>query len=114
VTLLVVISYAAIAGLARPFTLPADLAAAVAGTAILVIALLAAPAEPVRPRQTGAGWWRLLAGMVVVLELVEFFGGSRGSHPTLSSLAAPVLGHWPGRSAAYALWLLLGRALARR
>jgi hypothetical protein len=113
-TLTVVVGYAAIAGLARPFTLPADLAAAVAGTAVLVMARLAGPAVPGRPRPSGAGWWALLAGTVVVLELVEFFGGARASHPTLSSLVGPALACWPARSAAYAGWLWFGRALARR
>jgi hypothetical protein len=113
-TLAIVVCYAAVAGLARPFTEPADVAAAVAGVTVLVVAGLTRPdAATVRRRPVGTRWWALLAGLVVALELVELFAGDRSGHPTLSSLALPVLATWPGRSLAYALWLLLGAALAR-
>ena len=110
----VAVGYAVVAGLARPFTLPADVAAAVAGMTVLLVAAFAGETEPPRPRPVGAGWWAALVALVAVVELVEFSGGPRGAHPTLSSLAAAPLAHWPGRSAAYAAWLLLGCALARR
>ncbi|HEX3908578.1 MAG TPA: hypothetical protein VHW92_11670 [Mycobacteriales bacterium] len=113
-TLTIVVGYAAVAGLARPFTVAADVAAAIAGVTVLVVAALTRSTGPARPRPAGARWWALLAGLVVVVELVELFAGDRGSHPTLSSLAAPVLAAWLGRSVAYALWLLFGVALARR
>jgi hypothetical protein len=105
---------AAGAGLARPFTLPADVGAGIAGVVALVVAALAAPADPPRPRPAGVRWWALLAGVALALELIELFGAPRAAHPTLSSLAGPVLAHWPGRTAAYLAWLSLGRALARR
>ncbi len=113
-TLAIVVGYAALAGRARPFTLPADVAAAAAGVTVLAVAALTRPARADRPRPVGMRWWALLAGLVVALELVELFAGGRGSHPTLSSLAAPLLAAWIGRSLAYALWLLFGVSLARR
>jgi putative Ca2+/H+ antiporter (TMEM165/GDT1 family) len=113
-TLTIVVGYAAVAGLARPFTVPADLAAAVAGVTVLAMAAFTRPNRPARSRPAGVRWWALLAALVVALELAELFAGDRGHHPTLSSLAAPVLAAWLGRSIGYALWLLFGVALARR
>lgn len=113
-TLAAVVGYAAVAALARPFTLPADVAAGVAGATVLLVAAFTAPGDQARRASPGLRWWALLAGLVVALELTELFGGPRSSHPTLSSMAGPTLSHWPGRCAAYIAWLWLGRALARR
>jgi hypothetical protein len=109
------VAYAALAGLARPFTLPADVAAAVAGVAVLAAAALAGPAPgEAWPWPPGLRWWVVLTVVLVGLELAELFGGPRPSHPTLSSLSGPLLGHWAGRAAVYLAWLWLGRMLARR
>ena len=58
--------------------------------------------------------WVLPVLAAALLELSDFLMGSTDPHPTVSGLMDPVLAGYPGRSAAYFLWLSAFWGLVRR
>jgi hypothetical protein len=53
--------------------------------------------------------WAVLVVLVVGWELVEYLArGSRGAHPTLSSMADALDRHYLGTAVLFFLWLCLG------
>ena len=114
-------AYAGVVAATRPFTLAADLAAALplaVGAGWTVVTLVrrragTAVAGPVLRWRAALPWVALLAALVA-FELYCFFGGPRPTHPTLSSFTDD-LDRWRAAKAALALgWLALGRELVRR
>jgi hypothetical protein len=103
-----------------PFTAPADVMTAVPIAVVTVLTVALWPARPRRPaalrpgpRHPYMGWVFLLA-VVVGWELVEYlWRGSRGAHPTLSSMADALDAHLAGKAAAFGAWLWLGAAIVR-
>jgi hypothetical protein len=59
-------------------------------------------------------WWLVPVVMFAVFELGSFALGSTAEHPTLSSLADPVLEHYWARSAIFLGWITAYWGLLRR
>ena len=109
-----VLAYASVAALCRPLTDPALVAVLVAGLPLCWWGVRRAPG-PVRP--VGGRSVAVWLGLGVVaggFELALRLGPNDVAHPTLSTLADPVLGTYPGRVAGYVLWLAAGLWLVRR
>ncbi|MGW4943302.1 hypothetical protein ACWEOZ_17150, partial [Actinoplanes sp. NPDC004185] len=70
------------------------------------------PAPPLGVR-SAAVWLGLLA-LGVAFELGLWLGPDDLAHPTLSTLADPVLGTYPGRVLGYGLWVGSGLWLVNR
>ncbi len=104
---------AAAAAPTAAFTLPADAVTALALAAVAAGAVLARRVGrrpvpgPAAPRWWAASWLTL-AGVAVVLELVELAASPRAAHPTLSALLDSADGHPVGRGLAFAVWMALG------
>jgi len=109
-----VLAYASVAALCRPLTLPALVAVLVAG---LPLCWAGVRRRPVRARPAGGRSVAVWLGLGVVaggFELALRLGPDDVAHPTLSTLADPLLATYPGRVAGYALWLGAGLWLASR
>jgi hypothetical protein len=116
--------YAVGAAATTPFTGPADVMTAIPIAAVAVLAVVLWPARRdggaasvedgvPRPRHPYLGWGVLLV-VIVAWELVEYLSrGSRGAHPTLSSMADAFDAHSIGKAVAFLAWLLLGAAIGR-
>jgi hypothetical protein len=115
-------AYALGAATTRAFTLPAD---ALTALPILTLAVLAVARWPLRPQPPELATvargdhpyraWGALFAAVVVFELAEyFFRGSRGAHPTLSSMADAVDRFYGLKALAFFGWLCLGALIVRR
>jgi hypothetical protein len=100
----------------RPFTWPADLLTAVP---IALLAVLVVARWPLRPRPRPAASaararhpyraWVVLLGAAVVWELTEYLArGSRGEHPTLSSISDALDRHYLVKALVVFGWLCLG------
>jgi len=106
-TLAAAAAYALCAATTTPFTWAAD-----AVTAVPLVTLALAEAQrarhPYRP-------WLVLAAGVVAWELVEYLArGSRGAHPTLSSMVDALDRHYVGTAALFFTWLCLGALIVQR
>jgi hypothetical protein len=111
-------AWAGVAATTTPFSRPANL---VTSLPIIGLALLLLVRWPfhVRPAEPEAGtvhpWraWAVLSGLVVAWELAEYASrGSRGAHPTLSSLLNAGDRHEALKAVVFFLWLCLGAAIA--
>jgi hypothetical protein len=58
--------------------------------------------------------WLGLAGLAAAFELGLRLGPDDAAHPTLSTLADPVLSTYPGRVLGYLLWIGSGAWLVTR
>ena len=110
--------YSWIAAGLLPFTKPEELAVAVPVLPVVVLALCwkgPAPTEVAgepAPAQRGTAVWVVLLGALVAWELAAYASTPRDDHPTLSSIADTIMSTHPGRAVIFALWLVLGAALA--
>ena len=109
-----VLTYALLAATCRPLTDPALVAVLVAGAPACWLGVRRPPhrAPPVGGR-SAAVWLSLLA-VGVAAELGLWLGPDDLAHPTLSTLADPVLSSYPGRVLGYSLWLGSGVWLVSR
>lgn len=93
-----------------PFSTGATVAVVGAGVAAMVVRR--------RPTEVGTkpgvGAWVVLAGVAAAWQLASFLQSPRDDHPTISSITNGLLDSQPARAAAFVLWLLAARALARR
>ncbi len=100
----------------RPFTWPADLLTALP---IALLAVLVVARWPLRPRPRPAASpapgrhpyraWVVLLGAAVAWELTEYLArGSRGEHPTLSSISDALDRHYLAKALVFFGWLCLG------
>jgi hypothetical protein len=120
--------YAAIASLTRPFTPGADVVTALplaAAVSVLVVRTRShrrAAAVSRAHHQTGdvprlnrwALVWMALTAAVVSWELYCYTSAPRAAHPTLSSLIDMLDASRTGKTAAFAIWLLVGCYLVLR
>jgi hypothetical protein len=105
--------YTLVAALCRPLTGPALGAVLVAGLPLCWLGVRRRPgAGPVDGRS--AIVWAGIAGVAAAYELVLWLGRNDADHPTLSTLADPVLATYPGRVVGYLLWLGAGAWLVSR
>ena len=121
-TLAAAAAYALCAATTTPFTWAADAVTAVPLVTLAVLAVARWPAHPEplalpeaqRARHPYRPWLVLAAG-VVAWELVEYLArGSRGAHPTLSSMVGALDRHYPGTAVLFFGWLCLGALIVRR
>jgi anti-sigma factor RsiW len=110
----VVLGYAMFAALCRPLTGPALAAVLVAGVPLCWYGVRRSPrrAQPVGRHSVGV--WLGVGGLAGVLELAIWLGPDDRAHPTLSTLADPLLQNYPGRVLGYLLWAGLGVWLVSR
>jgi hypothetical protein len=108
------ISYAALAGLCRPLTLPAAVAVAVAAIALVAPAAHRRPPPRVALGRRHVAPWAVLMALLATWEATAALWGNNDAHPTLSLLLDPVLATYPGRVAGWLAWLGVGRWLVTR
>jgi hypothetical protein len=116
-------AYALGAAATTPFTTAADL---MTGLPIVALAVVVVACWPLHPRPvrlsvpgTGAGHpyrpWAVLGLVILGWELAEYLiRGSRGAHPTLSSMADAVDRSYPLKALMFFGWLCLGAAIVVR
>ena len=99
----------------RPFTWPALVAVATAGIATIVLGTRRRrPAERRAVDARGALIWGIVLALLIGWELAAYLQHPRADHPTLSSLADPVIDWRPARALAFLAWIALGTDLSRR
>ncbi len=108
------VAYALLAALCRPLTGPALVAVLVAGLPLCWIGVRRRPRRAGPVGRRSAAVWLGLAASAVAFELALWLGPDDEAHPTLSTLADPVLSTYPGRVLGYLLWLGSGLWLASR
>jgi hypothetical protein len=109
-------AYALCAATTTPFTWAANVVTAVPIVVLVVLAFVRWPAHPQPPDLPAPERarhpyrpWAVLVALVVAWELAEYLArGSRGAHPTLSSMADAVDRHYLGTAALFFVWLCLG------
>jgi hypothetical protein len=114
-------AYALAAATTTPFTWAADVMTAIPIAAMVSLAVARWPARPqaMPPERRGrAGHpyrpWVVLAAAAVAWELTEYLSrGSRGQHPTLSSMADAVDRHYALKAVLFFGWLWLGAVIVR-
>ena len=109
-----IVAYALSAALCRPLTGPALGAVLIAGAPLCWLGVRRRPrrARPVGARS--AAVWLGLGGLAAAVELGLWLGPDDPAHPTLSTLADPVLSTYPGRVLGYLLWVGSGVWLVSR
>jgi cation transporter-like permease len=109
-----VLVYALVAALCRPLTWPALGAVLAVGIPLCWVGVRRRPrrTEPVGRRS--AAVWCALVALGGAVELALRLGPDDTAHPTLSTLADPLLGTYPGRVLGYVLWIGAGLWLVRR
>ncbi len=115
-------AYALGATATRPFTVPADVMTALP---IVVLAVLVVARWPLHPRPLELApaargthpyrAWGALLALIVAWELVQYLArGSRGAHPTLSSMADAVDRTYVLKAVVFFGWLCLGALIVRK
>ena len=100
----------------RPFTWPATVATITGGLAAIAVGVRRRPPAAMTRRALGTGtavWVALLAALGA-WELAAFLQNPRVDHPTLSSLANPLLDHHAVRVVGFLVWLAVTADLAKR
>lgn len=107
-------AYALVAARFRPLTAPATVAVLVAGVPLLWYGVRRRPrpAAPVGTRS--AAVWAAVGTVAAAYEIGLFLGPDDAAHPTLSTLADPLLSTYPGRVLGYVCWLGTGAWLVSR
>ncbi len=114
--------YALGAATTTPFSLAANVVTAIPLLAVVVAAVVRWPARPrplvlPPPERSSHPYrpWAALVAAVVAWELVMYLApGSRGAHPTLSSMIDAANRQYPAKAAIFFAWLYLGAAIVRR
>jgi hypothetical protein len=111
-------AYSLLAAGTRPFTWQADLVTAVPIVALAMASVACWPAHPTiapAPRQAHPYRpWLIMVAAVVVWELAsELAPGTRGDHPTLSSMLDAVDRSYGLKFVVFAGWLALAWAVVR-
>ena len=99
----------------RPFTWPAYAAVGVSGVIAIVLGTRRRAASLPSTRAVRGIWvWGVLWALLAGWELAAYLQHPRADHPTLSSLAEPLLDSHPLRAVAFLAWLAIATDLARR
>jgi hypothetical protein len=114
--------YALCAATTTPFTWAANAVTLAPIVALAVLAVTRWPAHPkplALPETQRARHpyrpWAVLSVAVAAWELVEYLArGSRGAHPTLSSMVDALDRHYVATAALFFGWLCLGALIVRR
>lgn len=109
-----IVAYALVAALCRPLTQPALIAVLVAGAPLCWLGVRRRPRRAPPAGVRSAAVWLGVLGLAVAFELGLWLGPDDAAHPTLSTLADPVLSTYPGRVLGYVLWLGSGAWLVSR
>ena len=109
-----VLAYACVAALCRPLTEPALAAVLLAGLPLCWLGVRRRPARTHRAGGRSVAVWLGLGVVAGAFELALRLGPNDVAHPTLSTLADPLLATYPGRVVGYAGWLAAGLWLASR
>jgi cation transporter-like permease len=109
-----VVAYALVAALCRPLTYAALGAVLVAGVPLVWIGVRREPRRAVPVGGRSAALWLSLAGLGAAFELGVRLGPDDVAHPTLSTLADPLLSTYPGRVVGYLVWVGAGLWLVSR
>jgi hypothetical protein len=109
-----IVAYALVAALFRPLTNPALVAVLVVGVPLAWIGIRRRPRREAAAGRRSAALWLGIGGLAAVFELAVWLGPDDVAHPTLSTLADPVLNTYPGRVAGYVVWIGSGVWLASR
>lgn len=109
-----IVAYALLAAMCRPLTGPALVAVLGAGVPLCWLGVRRRPRRARSVARRSAAVWLGLGGLAVLFELVLWLGPDDPAHPTLSTLADPVLSTYPGRVIGYLLWIGSGAWLASR
>jgi len=119
-------AYALGAATTSAFTWPADAVTAIPIVALVVLAVVRWPRRPQPQPQPLEGEvvargghpyraWVVLLAAAVAWELAEYFArGSRGAHPTLSSMADALDRYYLLKALVFFGWLCLGACIVRR
>jgi hypothetical protein len=115
-------AYALCAAATTPFTWAADAVTAAPMVALVVLAVARWPAHPEplplpEAQQARHPYrpWVVLCAVVVAWELAEYLArGSRGAHPTLSSMLDALDRQYVGEAALFFCWLWLGALIVER
>jgi len=104
-----------VGGALPSFSLGANLLVLGTGAALFALGFAPGPRRlPAPPRLVPrAAWWVLPAAVFAAIEIGDFVLGSTPAHPTLSTLADPLLARYPVRALAYFGWLSAFWALVR-
>lgn len=99
----------------RPFTWPASVATLAGGLAAVAVgSRRRAPRLGTQQARVGFAVWAVLALAVTGWELAAFLQAPRFEHPTISSLANPVLEDHLVKAVGFLAWLAFSVDLARR
>lgn len=103
-------------GLFPAFSLAANVYVLLLGGALLVAGMSSRMPRIATPQELPPGvvWWLIPLGLLAVVEVATYAGGSTHDFPTLSLLFDPVLESYPMRSAAYFGWLSMFWGMVRR
>jgi hypothetical protein len=107
-------AYALLAAVFRPLTGAALVAVLVAGTPLCWLGVRRRPRHAESVGRRSAVVWLGLGGLAAAFELGLRLGPNDAAHPTLSTLADPVLSTYPGRVLGYLLWIGSGAWLVTR
>ena len=108
------VAYAPVAALCRPLTTPALVAVLLAGVPLCWFGVRRRPRRALPAGRRSAAVWLGLGGLAGAFELAVRLGPDDAAHPTLSTLADPVLSTYPGRLLGYLVWLGAGVWLVSR
>ena len=96
-----------------PFSAEATVAVVVAGAAAMAVGAWTRQPTPVRDI-AGTAKWAALALLATAWEVAALLQQPRDDHPTVSSLTNELLSSQVTRAAAFVLWIVAARELARR
>jgi hypothetical protein len=107
-------AYALLAAVCHPLTGSALVAVFVTGIPLCWLGVRRRPRHAESVDRRSAVAWLGLGGLAAAFELGLWLGPDDATHPTLSTLADPVLSTYPGRVLGYLLWIGSGAWLVTR
>lgn len=110
----VVVAYALVAAVCRPLTGAALGAVLVAGVPLFWVGVRRRPRRAAPAGRRSVAVWSGLGVLAALFELGVFLGPDDVTHPTLSTLADPLLNTYPGRVLGYLVWVGAGLWLVSR
>jgi hypothetical protein len=109
-----VVAYALVAALCQPLTGPALIAVLVVGAPLFSVGVWRRPSRVQPAGRRSAAVWLGVGALAGAFELGVWLGPDDTAHPTLSTLADPLLSTYPGRVIGYLIWIGAGLWLVSR